>query len=277
VSKTGDDRELDWLGLAGRLCVVTGAGGGIGRATALGFAAAGARTVLLDRSDKGLAETAQAIAQTGVAEPITIRCDVSDPDCVRSAAARTIRDAGTPDILVNNAGLLRAAPLDSVTLEEWNSLLAVNLNGYLLCAQTFGAPMRAARKGAIVHVASISGTQPQSFSGAYSVSKAGVLMLSQQIAVEWGPSGIRSNVVSPGMVETPMSQSFYAADGVRERRSAVVPTGRVGQPQDMADVILFLASDRAGYINGQELLVDGGYSRMLMSLVPRPGYDRKEA
>ena len=98
-------------------------------------------------------------------------------------------------------------------------------------------------------------------------------MLSRQLANEWGPHGIRSNVVSPGMVITPMSQAFYDTPGVTERRSAVVPMRRVGMPQDMADAILFLASDRAGYVNGDEIMVDGGYANMLMNLVPRPGYE----
>jgi NAD(P)-dependent dehydrogenase (short-subunit alcohol dehydrogenase family) len=100
-----------------------------------------------------------------------------------------------------------------------------------------------------------------------------VIMLSRQLANEWGPLGIRSNVVSPGMVITPMSQSFYDTSGVTERRSALVPMRRVGMPQDMADAILFLSSDRASYVNGDEITVDGGYANMLMNLVPRPGFE----
>jgi NAD(P)-dependent dehydrogenase (short-subunit alcohol dehydrogenase family) len=133
--------------------------------------------------------------------------------------------------------------------------------------------MRRLGRGSLVHVASIAGSNAQGQSGAYSVSKAGVIMLSRQLANEWGPHGIRSNVVSPGMVITPMSQAFYDTPGVTERRSAVVPMRRVGMPQDMADAMLFLASDRASYINGDEIMVDGGYANMLMNLVPRPGFE----
>ena len=118
------------------------------------------------------------------------------------------------------------------------------------------------------------GQQREGFSGAYSVSKAGVLMLSRQLAVEWGPRGVRSNVMSPGLVRTPMSESFYRAPGVAERRSAAIPVGRIGTPEDMAEVVLFLASDRAGFVNGQEIIVDSGFEHMLMSLVPRPGFER---
>src|SRR3954451_16227301 len=118
-------------------------------------------------------------------------------------------------------------------------------------------------------------SHPQGFSGAYSATKAAVTMLSRQIAFEWGPKGVRSNVVSPGLVRTPMSERFYTAPGVAERRAAVVPLRRIATPVDMANVAVFLASDRASYVTGQEIVVDGGYSQTLMSHVPRPGYDSR--
>ena len=133
--------------------------------------------------------------------------------------------------LINNAGILRAGGLDAVSLDDWNAVLAVNLTGYLLCARAFGAQMRAAGGGSIVHVASIAGLTPQTMSGAYSASKAGILLLSRQMAVEW-------------------------------------------DPQDIADVALFLASPRAAYVNGAEVAVDGGMSSMLMDMVPRPGFNK---
>lgn len=136
--------------------------------------------------------------------------------------------------------------------------------------------MLARRRGALVHVASIAASHPQGFSGAYSVSKAGVVMLSRQLAVEWGESGIRSNVVSPALVRTPMSEAFYRVPAIAERRAAMVPLKRVAAPADIAEVVLFLASPRSGYVNGEEILVDGGFARTLMDLVPRPGFDRAE-
>jgi NAD(P)-dependent dehydrogenase (short-subunit alcohol dehydrogenase family) len=175
-------------------------------------------------------------------------------------------------VLVNTAAVLRSGGLDTLSLAEWNAVLAVNLTGYFLCAQTFGRQMRQLGRGSLVHVASIAGSHAQAQSGAYSVSKAGVVMLSRQLASEWGPHGIRSNVVSPGMVVTPMSQSFYDTPGVTERRTAVVPARRIGMPQDMADTILYLASDRASYVNGDEIIVDGGFVNTLMNLIPRPGF-----
>jgi NAD(P)-dependent dehydrogenase (short-subunit alcohol dehydrogenase family) len=265
-------QNSDWLGLRDRICVITGAGGGIGRAVALGMAEAGASVVLLDSNGDNCRATAEALRPTG-AQALALECDISDPDSV-AAAERASQAVGPCDILVNNAGVLRAGPLATVRLEDWNHLLAVNLTGYLLCAQAFGKAMIERGRGAIVHTASIAGSNAQGFSGAYSVSKAGVLMLSRQLAVEWGPHGVRSNVMSPGLVRTPMSESFYQDPSVTERRAAAIPLGRIGSPEDMAQVVLFLASDRASFVNGQEIIVDGGFEHMLMSLVPRPGFER---
>ena len=264
-------QTTSWLGLEGRTCVITGAGGGIGRATALAFAAAGARVVLLERDEANLATTAKEVAAQSGQAAAAIACDVSDQASVEAAAEQAERAAGRCHILMNNAGILRPGALASLTLAEWNALMSVNLTGYFLCAQAFGRQMLAGSGGAIVHTASIAASEPQGASGAYSVSKAGVAMLSRLIALEWGPR-VRSNVVSPGLVETPMSQAFYQVEGVREKRSAMTTAKRIGRPQDIADAALFLASDRASYVTGQELIVDGGFSQMLMSLVPRPGY-----
>jgi NAD(P)-dependent dehydrogenase (short-subunit alcohol dehydrogenase family) len=268
---TGTDSS-DWLGLSGRVCVVTGGGGGIGRATALSFAKVGARVAAIDLDERGLEVTRAELGKLGAGHVIA-RCDTSDVESVTSASATIEKSLGPCQVLVNTAAVLRPGALDTLSLAEWSAVLAVNLTGYCVCAQVFGRQMRTLGRGSLVHVASIAGSHAQGQSGAYSVSKAGVIMLSRQLANEWGPHGIRSNVVSPGMVITPMSQSFYDTPGVTERRAAVVPSRRVGMPQDMADAILFLASDRASYVNGDEITVDGGYANMLMNLVPRPGFE----
>lgn len=266
--------SADWLGLKDRVCVVTGAGSGIGRAVAVAMGAAGASLVLLDMNEPACMATAEAEAlRASGTTVLALTCDIADPASVAAAQNASLA-IGPCDILVNNAGILRAGSLATVPLDDWNLLLAVNLTGYLLCAQAFGKAMIERGRGAIVHTASIAGSNAQAFSGAYSVSKAGVLMLSRQLAVEWGPRGVRSNVLSPGLVRTPMSESFYQAPGVAEQRAAAIPLGRVGTPEDMAQVVLFLASDRAGFVSGQEIIVDGGFEHMLMSLVPRPGFDR---
>jgi NAD(P)-dependent dehydrogenase (short-subunit alcohol dehydrogenase family) len=262
----------DWLGLSGRVCVVTGGGGGIGRAVVLSFARAGARVAAIDRDERGLEVTHTELLKFS-RDHVVASCDTSNADSVTTVSHKIEKLLGPSQVLVNTAAVLRPGGLDTLSLAEWNAVLSVNLTGYFLCAQIFGQQMRALGHGSLVHVSSIAGSHAQGQSGAYSVSKAGVIMLSQQLANEWGPHGIRSNVVSPGLVITPMSQAFYDTPGVTEWRKAVVPMRRIGMPQDIADAILFLASDRSSYVNGDEITVDGGFVRMLMNLVPRPGFE----
>jgi NAD(P)-dependent dehydrogenase (short-subunit alcohol dehydrogenase family) len=252
--------------------VVTGGGGGIGRAVASSLARAGARVAAIDLDERGLQETGAELGELGRDHLVT-SCDTSSAERVAAASETIEKSLGSCGVLVNTAAVLRPGGLENLSLAEWNAVLSVNLTGYFICAQIFGRQMRKLGRGSLVHVASIAGSHAQAQSGAYSVSKAGVIMLSRQLASEWGPRGIRSNVVSPGMVITPMSQSFYDTPGVTERRTAVVPARRIGMPRDIADAILFLASDRSSYVNGDEIIVDGGYANMLMNLVPRPGFD----
>jgi NAD(P)-dependent dehydrogenase (short-subunit alcohol dehydrogenase family) len=261
----------DWLGLREKVCVVTGAASGIGRAIALAFAQVGAKIVALDRAAEGCTRTADEAKRAG-AQAVPFVCDVTDANGIVAAAGETLKAFGRCDVLVNNAGILRPGDVATVSLADWNALMQVNLTAYLSCAQAFGRDMLARGAGALVHIASIAASEPQAFSGAYSVSKAGVAMLSRQIAFEWGPRGVRSNTVSPGLVRTPMSEAFYQAPGVLERREAVVPLRRVATPADIADVVVFLAGDRARYVTGQEVVVDGGFAQTLMSHVPRPGF-----
>ncbi len=261
-----------WLGLQGRVCVVTGAGSGIGAAIAQNLSVAGARVALLDRAADAAEQVASKLRSAG-GEAIAIRCDVSVPDDIAAAAQQVRTALGPCNVLVNNAGLLRAAGLMEVTPADWNAVLAINLTGYLLCSQAFGADMLAQSQGSIVHVASISALHPQTRSGSYSPSKAGVLLLSRQMAAEWGPQGVRSNAVCPGMIRTALSAKFYEEPGFEERRAAVTANRRIGEPQDIADPVTFLASERSRYMNGAELLVDGGLGCMLMDMVPRPGFN----
>lgn len=262
---------MNWLGLNGKRVVITGAGGGIGGAIAKRFAAQGALLYLLDRSQDAADLLATQISGEYDVRATGIACDLADQARVEAAAAQVEAEGGA-DVLVNCAAILRAGGLDQLPLADWQVMLDVNLTGYLAASQAFGRGMLARGAGALVHIASIAASQPQPMSGAYSVSKAATVMMSRQMAQEWGPRGLRSNCVSPGLVQTPMSAAFYADPQVKLKREAMVPLRRIAGPQDMADVALYLASDRAAYVTGQDIVVDGGLSQSLMSLVPRPGF-----
>jgi len=269
VAEKGD------FGLTGRVCVVTGGGSGIGRGIAVALASEGATVAILDRNEAGANETLGLVTKAG-AEGLALACDVSSQDSVQAACAAVRDRFGDAQVLVNNAAILRPGALATLPLAEWNALLAVNLTGYFICAQVFGQAMRAKGEGALVHVASVAGDQATPFAGAYSVAKAGVTMLSRLLSVEWGPEGVRSNAVHPGLIYTPLSQSAYDRPGVMERRAEAVPSGRIGRPEDIAQAVLFLASPRASYVNGAEIVVDGGFTRNLMSFIPRAGYERSD-
>lgn len=273
MPETSSSSPTHWLGLHGRHIVVTGAASGIGLAIAQALAAAGAKVGLLDRHAAAAEAAAQALRDSG-AQAQAVAADISRPAEVAQAAAALRAAFGPVQGLVNNAGMLRAGPLAELPLELWNEVLAVNLTGGLICAREFGRDMLQAGHGALVHIASISGRHPQTGSGAYSASKAGVLLMSQQLAVEWGPRGVRSNALCPGMIRTPLSEAFYQVPGVEPARAAATASRRVGVAADLAGPALFLLSDQSAYVNGSELMVDGGLECMLMDLLPRPGYNQ---
>jgi glucose 1-dehydrogenase len=265
------DEAYRWLGLEGRVCVVTGAARGIGARIALELGKAGAHVALLDLEAKACEPGRTEIEALG-GKALALGVDVSDPASVKAAAGQVRGTLGGADVLVNNAGIAIPAAAVEVGLADWNRVLAVNLTGPLLCAQAFGEQMLAKGKGAMVHIASLSGHYPQPFSGAYSVSKSGVAMLSEVLAYELAPRGVRSNAVSPGSIRTPLSEGLFKDQEIVARRQGMIPLRRFGEPNDIAGAVLFLASDRASYVTGQNLIVDGGYSRALMGLLPRPGF-----
>lgn len=264
--------EQDWLGLSDRVAAVTGAGSGIGAAIARGLAEAGAKVAVIDKDASAAAIVASALTKAG-ATAIAVVCDVTDVKAVTAASDDVAARLGPCNVLVNNAGILRAGPLETVSIADWNAVLAVNLTGYLVAARAFGRDMLAANSGSIINVASISGINTQPRSGAYSASKAAVLQLSKQLAIEWGPRGVRSNAILPGLIRTPLSAAFYEDPAFEAKRASIIPARRIGEPNDIANAAVFLASNRASYVNGAELLVDGGLDGMLMDMVPRPGFN----
>lgn len=264
--------DFSWLGLGSKIVVVTGAASGIGEQIAVSAVQAGAHVVLLDVNAESLQALQRRLNEQSYKADAFV-CDTSDLPQVQKVAA-AVMALGGADVLVNNAGILRSAALADINPEQWLQVLQVNLSGYLWCAQQFGAQMKAKGKGSIVNVSSIAALFPQSNSGAYSVSKSGVLLLSKQLAVEWGSQGIRSNVVCPGMIKTSLSAAFYADPELEQARASMTANRRIGLPEDIANAVLYLASERADYVNGTELLVDGGMATVLMDMVPRPGFNK---
>lgn len=263
-----------WLGLDEKVCVVTGAGSGIGAEIAAELIRNGASLAQIDRNGAGCEQLKSTFPEQ--AERIAVfECDIGNEAAVQAVAGQVIERFGRVDGLVNCAGVLRAGGIASVALEDWELVLRTNLTGAMLSARSFAAVMGEAG-GSIVHIASVAGHSPQTYSGAYSASKAGILLLSKQIAVEYGTSGIRSNAICPGMIRTALSEPFYQQPGIKEQREALTASKRIGTPSDIAHAAAFLLSERADYINGAELVVDGGMEGMLMHIVPRPGFTAGE-
>lgn len=258
-----------WLGIAGRVVAVTGANGGIGRATVRALLENGAHVAMLDRQALLPGEVAQ-LRANAKGECLSLACDVANDDQVAATAEIVTRQLGDCFALVNNAAVSVQGHLDAIDIADWQRQIDVNLTGYLRCARAFGQSMQARGEGAIVHIASIAGSNPQPFSGAYSTTKAAILMLSRQLAVEWGPQGVRSNAISPGLIRTPLSEPYYVDQQVREQRENAVPQRRIGMSEDIANVAVFLVSNRSAYVNGAEIVVDGGFTQSLMSHIPRP-------
>ena len=249
--------------------VVTGAGNGLGAAIAAAAADSGWQVGVLDVDEAAAAEVAAEIGSAAVA----LRADTANESDIEVALDRFADFIGrpAPDAFVAGAGVVRFGPLLDVTVADWRSVVDVNVTGTFISARAAARRMiTAAQPGTIVNVTSMNGVAPGPNAGAYGTTKAAVGLLTQQMALEWGPQGIRVNAVAPGLIDAGMSEPIYADPEIRARRSARVPLRRLGTAAEVADVVLFLLSDGARYINGVELLVDGGVTASVLDSLPRP-------
>ncbi len=245
------------LSLEGRVAVVTGASGGVGRATVLALSDAGASVVGTDINIEVMQKTASEIQARG-GQALAIKADVIKKLEVDAVIDKTVRSFGTVDILVNNAGVDSFFPLMKLREEGWDKIMDVNVKGYYLFAQAAGRIMMRNKRGSIIQIGSGAARLANPYSGAYCTSKAAVEHLSHVLAVELGYSNVRVNCIEPGFIDTGMLGSASDREGALKRYAELVPLQRVAKPDDIAAVILFLASDMSGYINGATIAVDGG-------------------
>ena len=245
--------------LEDRVAIVTGAGAGNGRGIALRFAEEGARIVAADLDLAAAQGTADLVAERG-GDAIAVRADVSRHAQVASMVDAARERYGGIDILVNNAGVETLVPLLELEEEEWDRVIDTNLKGAFLCARIAARAMVDAKSpGAIVNIASINAKIALAGQAHYTSSKGGLIMLTKSMALDLAPHGIRVNAVGPGVIETRMTERSLADPERRAMLLSKVPLGRVGQPRDVANATLFLASDEASYITGTTLYVDGGW------------------
>jgi len=234
------------------VALVTGAARGIGLATATLFHAEGKRVVMLDRDGEELANAAATLPGA-----LAIICDVSIPQQVAQAVAEVEQTCGRLDILVNNAGVADFGPLAETDFARWRRVMETNLDGVFLMSQAC-LQLLSVRGGAIINIASISGLRASTLRIAYGTSKAAVIHLTKQQAAELGEFGIRANCVCPGPVDTKLALAVHSPE-IRAAYHDAIPLNRYGTEREIADVICFLASDRASYVTGQVVASDGGF------------------
>jgi NAD(P)-dependent dehydrogenase (short-subunit alcohol dehydrogenase family) len=249
--------------------LVTGGARGLGAAIADAAHAAGYRVGVIDVLDTRNAANSGNTGN-GHAPQSSIRmfsASVADEQAVDAV----IDEFGVPDVVVNNAGIVRFGPLVDLDVADFRTVVDVNLVGTFVVARAAARRwMAEGRPGCVVNVTSMNGVAAGPNAGAYGSSKAAVALLTSQMAIEWGPSGIRVNAVAPGLIDAGMSEPIYADAVVREARESKVPLRRLGLASDIANVVLFLASDQAGYIHGQNIVVDGGVTGSVIAHLPRP-------
>jgi 3-oxoacyl-[acyl-carrier protein] reductase len=240
----------------GKVALITGASRGIGRAIALKFAEQGARVVVNYAGSREAAEEVVSSIRAIGGEAIAVQADVSRADDAERLVAAAMETFGQVDILVNNAGITRDNLLIRMKEEEWDAVINTNLKGVFHCTKAVARPMMKQRSGRIINIASVVGLMGNPGQANYVAAKAGVIGLTKTAAKELASRGITVNAVAPGFIETDMTDALE--DTYKERLFAQIPLGRLGKPEDVAGVVLFLASDAAAYMTGQVLTVDGG-------------------
>src|ERR1700675_1778859 len=250
-------KSTSMFDISGRVAIVTGGSVGLGRQMAEGLAEMGANLVLCARKKERCLQAAKELQKLGV-EVLALGCDVKQPASVHDVA---VKQFGRIDILINNAGTSWGAPVEAMTLEQWNKVIETNLTGTFLFSQAVGKVMIAQRRGKIINIASVAGLRgsPPRFSAiGYSASKGGVIIFTKDLACKWGMHNIQVNAIAPGWFPTDMSEKVIERN--KDSLLAGIPLGRFGGPQDLQGAAIFLASDASDFVTGHTLVVDGGQS-----------------
>jgi len=251
-SLDGAHRQLD-----GRVAVITGAAQGMGRAVAERFAAEGALPVIIDLQGDTLQALASSLGERGFDASAHV-VDISNAEQVTTVISRVMTELGRIDVLVNAAGILHPTRFDEITVAEWDRVIGINLRGTFLLMHAVYPHMKARGRGSIVNFSSTAGLTVSTLGGAhYTASKHGVMGLTKALAKEGGPFGVRVNAVCPGLIDTEMVRATIAPERIR-RYEAAFPINRLGMPEEVAELVLFLASDRSAYITGVALNISGG-------------------
>lgn len=238
--------------------LVTGGTKGIGKAIALAFAGSGAEVAVSFKKDEAAANQVKQQLEANGSTCILLQKDVGDPSEAEAAVKLAAEQLGGLDILVNNAGISVPRPLLELADHDWDLVMDTNVKGPFVLCKHAAQIMRVGGQGTIINIASMSGLEPYPGMGAYSVSKAGLIMLTRLMALEWAEYGIRVNAICPGLIHTALTEAVYADPDLARKRAELVPLGRIGKPEEIADIALFLASPAAAYITGQVIVADGG-------------------
>jgi NAD(P)-dependent dehydrogenase (short-subunit alcohol dehydrogenase family) len=244
-----------------KTAIVTGAGAGIGKAICQKLSQNNYRVGMLDLNEENVNE-----ASKGVENSFPLHGDVTNQESIKKAFDKFEE---IPDLLVNNVGIVLFGPLEEHSVEDYSKSLNINLLGSFITSRILINDMIKRGSGSIINMSSVNGVNPGIGIGAYPASKAGIISMTQQMAIEWGKFGIRVNCISPGFIDAGMSKPIYEDPKVRELRGGAVPSGRLGEADDIANAVLFLDSENASYVNGHNLVVDGGVISSVIAQLPR--------